>query len=69
MIQRLRANHPSLIDLTTGRVETVPIYLSAIGTVQAYNMVNVKTRFDGQITQVLFQEGQDVRQGDLLQQD
>jgi multidrug efflux system membrane fusion protein len=46
--------------------EDVPIYLSGIGTVQAYNTVNVKTRIDGAITQILFQEGQDVKAGDAL---
>jgi multidrug efflux system membrane fusion protein len=46
--------------------EDVPIYLSGIGTVQAYNMVSVKTRIDGEITQILFQEGQDVKAGDPL---
>jgi multidrug efflux system membrane fusion protein len=44
----------------------VPIYLQAIGTVQAYNMVNVKTRIDGEIKQILFHEGQDVAEGDAL---
>src|SRR5262249_32882631 len=44
----------------------VPIYLSAIGTVQAYNTVNVKSRVDGEIIKILFQEGQDVSAGDAL---
>src|SRR5271166_6060169 len=48
------------------RGEAVPIYLSGIGTVQAYNTVNVKTRVDGEITKILFQEGQDVKAGDAL---
>jgi membrane fusion protein, multidrug efflux system len=48
------------------RVQDVPIYLSGIGTVQAYNTVNITTRVDGQITQILFKEGQDVKPGDVL---
>ncbi len=48
------------------RTERVPITLPGIGTVQAYNTVNVATQVDGQITQILFHEGQDVKQGDPL---
>ena len=41
-------------------------YLTAIGTVTAFNTVTVKTRVDGQIVNVAFKEGQTVHQGDLL---
>jgi multidrug efflux system membrane fusion protein len=57
---------PVRVQVSRVRAEDVPIYLSGIGTVQAYNTVNVTTRVDGQITQILFQEGQDVKQGDPL---
>lgn len=57
---------PVSVEVATAQTETVPIFLSAIGTVQAYNTVNVKTQVDGQITQVLFLEGQDVKAGDTL---
>jgi membrane fusion protein, multidrug efflux system len=42
------------------------VFLNGIGTVQAYNMVTVKTRVDGQIVKVDFKEGQEVKEGDLL---
>lgn len=48
------------------RAEDVPIILSRIGTVQAYNTVGVRSRIDGEITEVRFREGQDVRAGDVL---
>jgi membrane fusion protein, multidrug efflux system len=54
------------VVVATARTEDVPIYLSGIGTVQAYNTVNVQTQVDGQISQILFQEGQDVKAGDKL---
>jgi membrane fusion protein, multidrug efflux system len=44
----------------------VPIYLNGIGTVQAYNMVTVHPQVSGTLTTVAFQEGQDVKKGDLL---
>ena len=44
----------------------MPVFLNAIGTVQAYNMVTVKSRVDGQIIKSQFTEGQDVKAGDPL---
>jgi membrane fusion protein, multidrug efflux system len=56
------------IPVTPGivRAEDVPVFLNGIGTVQAYNMVTVKTRVDGQIVKVDFKEGQEVKEGDPL---
>jgi multidrug efflux system membrane fusion protein len=44
----------------------MPVYLSGLGTVTAFNTVNVKSRLDGQLVEVAFREGQDVKQGQLL---
>ena len=56
------------VPVVAAKVEQkdVPIYLNGLGTVQAYNTVTVRARVDGNLTQVLFQEGQDVKTGDLL---
>jgi len=43
-----------------------PVYLTGLGSVQAFNTVALKSRIDGQIMQVNFEEGQDVKQGELL---
>ena len=56
------------IPVTTAAVtaRTMPIYLTALGTVTAYNTVTVKSRVDGQLLTVNVTEGQQVRQGQLL---
>jgi multidrug efflux system membrane fusion protein len=46
--------------------QDVPIILTGLGTVQAYNTVTLKTRVDGQIMSVNFREGQNVRKGQVL---
>jgi membrane fusion protein, multidrug efflux system len=43
-----------------------PVYLTSLGTVQAFNTVLVRSRVDGQIDKIAFTEGQLVKQGDLL---
>jgi len=44
----------------------VPFFVRGLGTVQAYKTVSVKTRVDGQIVKISFEEGQDVKVGDPL---
>ena len=53
--------------LTAGAsLADVPIYLDALGTVQAFNTVSVHAQIDGPLVQVAFREGQDVKAGDVL---
>ena len=51
---------------TEVRRADVPIFLTGLGTVQAFNSVLVKSRVDGQIIKINFTEGQDVHAGDVL---
>jgi multidrug efflux system membrane fusion protein len=43
-----------------------PVYLSGLGSIQAYYTVSVKSRVDGQLLDVKFREGEQVQKGDLL---
>jgi multidrug efflux system membrane fusion protein len=46
--------------------KTMPIFLTELGTVTAYNTVTIKSRVDGQLIRVNVREGQVVKQGQLL---
>ncbi|HEY2635027.1 MAG TPA: efflux RND transporter periplasmic adaptor subunit [Steroidobacteraceae bacterium] len=63
-------NAPPAIAVDTAAVThaDVPIYLSGLGTVQAFYTVTVTARVDGELQKVGFTEGQTVHKGDLLAQ-
>ena len=46
--------------------KTVPVQVTAVGNVQAYTTVAIKSQVAGQIVKVHFTEGQEVTQGQLL---
>jgi len=65
-----RAASPAAVPVTTATVSRtdIPIRLSALGSVTAFNTVTVRPRVDGQLVQVSFREGQFVKQGGQLAQ-
>ena len=54
------------VTVATVGQKTVPLQLHAIGHVQTYATVAVKTQVGGELQRVHFTEDQDVRKGDLL---
>ena len=52
--------------VAAARTADVPVWLDALGTVQAFSTVTIKPMVDGTLVEVLFREGQDVRAGDVL---
>jgi multidrug efflux system membrane fusion protein len=61
---------PPVVPIVAGMVaqHDVPIYLSGVGTVIAYNTDVVRAQIQGQIISINFTEGQTVHAGDLLAQ-
>src|SRR6202051_3521667 len=77
--QRFHGDHPSTaanssqksapaVRVTIAPVQKAdfPVYLTGLGTVQGFNTVLVRSRVDGQINRIAFQEGQFVKEGDTL---
>ena len=66
--QKAQAAGPRPVSVAVARVQRqdVPVYLSGLGLVTAFNTANIKSRVDGQIMKVNFQEGQYVKEGELL---
>jgi membrane fusion protein, multidrug efflux system len=65
-----RSPAAAAVPVTIATVEKAdfPSYLFGLGSVQAFNTVVVRTRVDGQIDKIAFQEGQLVKEGDILAQ-
>lgn len=62
-----RPNLPGVpVVAAPARAGDMPVYLTGLGTVTAFNTVTVKSRVDGQLIKVAFQEGQFVHAGDSL---
>jgi membrane fusion protein, multidrug efflux system len=66
--QAAAANRPTPVQTAPVQQKTVPVFLTALGTVTAYNTVTLQARVSGQLLEVNFREGQTVRKGDLLLQ-
>ena len=65
---RARANTPQIVQVTVAPAlrQDLPIYLTGLGSIEAYYTVSVKSRVDGQLVDVKFKEGETVKKGALL---
>jgi len=66
-----KSNTPEARDAVPVAIETavskaVPVQIRAVGTVQAYASVTLKSQLDAEVAQIHFTEGQAVKKGDLL---
>ena len=70
MRKAVAAPAPPRVPVVAGTVtqRDVPIYLTGVGTVIAYNTDIVRAQIQGQIISINFTEGQQVHAGDLLAQ-
>lgn len=54
------------VTIAKTRVQDVPVYLDGLGTVQAYNIDEIKAQVNGILIAMPVHEGQEVKQGDLV---
>ena len=64
--QKGAPRNPVRVSIATVEKADFPVYQTSLGTVQAFNTVQVRSRVDGEIVKIAFTEGQFVNQGDLL---
>ena len=59
---------PVPVTVVAVEQKDVPVYLSALGTVQALNTVTISAQVSGQLNSINFKEGQEVKAGQLIAQ-
>ena len=57
---------PIPVSVAITNVESVPVDVRAVGTVEASAVIQVKSQVSGELVKVAFEEGADVKQGELL---
>src|SRR5690348_7618530 len=63
---RARAGDTVPVTVATAVQKNVPVRVLAVGNVEPYSTVSIKSQVTGVITQAHFKEGQDVKKGQLL---
>ncbi len=59
---------PPLVPVTTAttQVQNMPVFLDGLGTVQAFNVVQIKAQVNGTLLALPVREGQEVHKGDVV---
>jgi membrane fusion protein, multidrug efflux system len=57
---------PIPVTVTSTKVEDVPVFLDGLGTVQAFNTVEIKAQVNGVLLDLPAREGQEVKRGDVV---
>jgi multidrug efflux system membrane fusion protein len=67
-LDQKKAGSQGPVPVVVGKAveKSMPVQIRAIGNVQAYSVVTIRSQVTGQLITVHFQEGQDVKAGDVL---
>ncbi len=57
---------PAPVVVASVEQRDIPLQIAAIGNVEAYQTVQIRSQVNGQIQKIFFKEGEDVREGQLL---
>lgn len=57
---------PVIVTSAFAKKQDVPLAVNAVGNVESMESVSVRSRVDGELMEVFFREGEDVRKGQLL---
>jgi membrane fusion protein, multidrug efflux system len=54
------------VSTIAAKAQDVPVYLTGLGTVQAFNTVEIKAQVNGTLISIPVREGQEVKKGDII---
>jgi multidrug efflux system membrane fusion protein len=57
---------PTPVLIADAKTTDVPVYIDGVGSVRALNSVTVRPQVSGKIVEVDFEEGQDIKKGDVI---
>lgn len=64
--EKPKGKPPAPVSVAAAAIRTIPLILEAVGTVEAYSSVTLRSQVNGEITRVNFREGEDVAAGQTL---